>query len=911
MTSNYPRSYTVFRNIARLSFRPGGALLNFSKDQSMIMGIQKRAFLRTSCRTVQLRSLSLGAARSTIFVSMLLSSTMALADGQVRFDVVSAKTGVAIPGAVIRIEPGASEVDELQFISGTSGSTTTGDLVSGERSFTVTAIVNGLVYKLLKGKVTVVDNDVVSVKVTLIEQGFKTIEVNDKVVLINLTDPSVRTFRDKRLLSATALGVGNSQSLSKVLRSVPGFALDPLGGVIARGESGVPQFYVDGFQLPLRMIGSGGQWLDLSFVETLTARTGGHAASYGGASGSVIDLSLPPVISPVGSARRAPETNFRLSNGGFGTYESLISVSQQRAKLLTSRTDLGFTLGVSNRSTSNGSLSPQPGGTAPNAGALSSNVFGRVELRVNASTEFASTFALGSANTGIGNRTGLGSGFGDLGFGFGGQQSTGLSQNDVGLDVTQRDNSELFITQIRKGQAGGRMAVVSLGVSKQTQSVTNGNVPIAQALLPADGPVEYLPSVYQNSRTVGLQADFTLPQGRQITKYGLIVNSLNGGESNAIVPQSAAALAALSALPNGFGARFKPDATGRVPVIYANRKSSYLAGYYQVGSASGSVRWNAGLRAESLDQTNFFALNQPYFDGSTSDSIGNPVQRGARTSSKISPRFNALYVMPKSGTFRLLGLRLFGIGSSQPSGIRFSYNQLFSPVVDQGGLGIGQSATGDGAYPTKAQSTEQYDLSIERQLGSQTVKLGTYVKINNDAIGYQQIVPGVQALGFTTTSVGKRRADGVELTYTLNPRLDSAPAGNISNISGTTGFLTLSNQKSRIEDAIVGVYSPEYDQRTSVVAGLSMAFMGGNRLGLSYAYGSGYTASQFQGSSRAALNEVNARLSFGKKWFGVASLDLSAENMFNANSLVSYGSAFAGTRFQQGRRVFLTLSGKY
>jgi len=71
------------------------------------------------------------------------------------------------------------------------------------------------------------------------------------------------------------------------------------------------------------------------------------------------------------------------------------------------------------------------------------------------------------------------------------------------------------------------------------------------------------------------------------------------------------------------------------------------------------------------------------------------------------------------------------------------------------------------------------------------------------------------------------------------------------------------------------------------------------------------TASQFLGSNRTSLNEVNARVQFGHKLFGAMSVEASVENLLNANSLVSYGSAFAGTRFQQGRRALLTLSAKY
>jgi hypothetical protein len=338
--------------------------------------------------------------------------------------------------------------------------------------------------------------------------------------------------------------------------------------------------------------------------------------------------------------------------------------------------------------------------------------------------------------------------------------------------------------------------------------------------------------------------------------------------------------------------------------------ADYAAAYYQVGKTTGSLRWNAGLRGESFDQTNFFARETPNFDPNSPDSFGNPIQRGARSSAKVSPRFNALYILPKDGTFKLLGLRLFGYGLSQPGALRFSYNQLFTPALGQGAMGIGQTSLDPLAYPTKPQTTDQFDFSIERQFGSQTLKLGSYMKVNNDAVGYRQIVPGAQAVGFTTTSLGKVRADGVELTYTLNPRNEVNP-GNVSALSGTTGFVTVSNQKVSIDNATTGSFSPEFDQRTSVVAGFSQGLGGGTRLGLSYSYGSGLTASQFQGGNRASLNEANARLQFGHKLFGVVSIDASVENLFNANSLVSYGSSFAGTRFQQGRRALLTLSAKY
>ena len=55
------------------------------------------------------------ACTATLLLSLMIPAGAAFADGMIKFNVVNAKSGKAISGAVIRIEPAASEIDELQF----------------------------------------------------------------------------------------------------------------------------------------------------------------------------------------------------------------------------------------------------------------------------------------------------------------------------------------------------------------------------------------------------------------------------------------------------------------------------------------------------------------------------------------------------------------------------------------------------------------------------------------------------------------------------------------------------------------------------------------------------------------------------------------------------------------------------
>ncbi len=64
--------------------------------------------------------------------------------------------------------------------------------------------------------------------------------------------------------------------------------------------------------------------------------------------------------------------------------------------------------------------------------------------------------------------------------------------------------------------------------------------------------------------------------------------------------------------------------------------------------------------------------------------------------------------------------------------------------------------------------------------------------------------------------------------------------------------------------------------------------------------------------SRQDRTEVNLSLSSGPKGIknGIG-VDFAVENLFDSRQVINFQSAFSGTRFQQGRRVLLNLSGKF
>ena len=103
----------------------------------------------------------------------------------------------------------------------------------------------------------------------------------------------------------------------------------------------------------------------------------------------------------------------------------------------------------------------------------------------------------------------------------------------------------------------------------------------------------------------------------------------------------------------------------------------------------------------------------------------------------------------------------------------------------------------------------------------------------------------------------------------------------------------------------------DHDQLNTISGGLNYTFDNDWTTGLSVYYGSGFASSVLDEDSgkRSSRTQVNFRVAKANL-FGNVGLSLEVENLFDQRALMNFQSAFSGTRFQQGRRILLSLNGK-
>ncbi len=189
------------------------------------------------------------------------------------------------------------------------------------------------------------------------------------------------------------------------------------------------------------------------------------------------------------------------------------------------------------------------------------------------------------------------------------------------------------------------------------------------------------------------------------------------------------------------------------------------------------------------------------------------------------------------------------------------------------------------------------------------MKLGWYSKTNTNAYGYQQLIDGPQTVGYSTGNLGRSEADGFEFSWEYNPR-DFAPrVGELAEMPvGFNGFLVYNAGKVRID----GVNVPGFDQQSTLVGGIGYTMQGGTNVVLSAYRGSGLAASTFSPTSgRQAISEINLRVAGPRKGKDGRMVEFAVENLADSRGVVNFANPVAGTRFQQGRRFVLTVSGKY
>ena len=147
--------------------------------------------------------------------------------------------------------------------------------------------------------------------------------------------------------------------------------------------------------------------------------------------------------------------------------------------------------------------------------------------------------------------------------------------------------------------------------------------------------------------------------------------------------------------------------------------------------------------------------------------------------------------------------------------------------------------------PILPETYDDYNTSIERQVApGQVVKLAYYYKNMTNQIDTNLLIPGTQIGVFTSVNFEKDSAHGTELSYNLSPR------GGI----GLGGYLAYANSVDKPEGlqntgAPVPLYN-DHDTLNSLSVGLDYTLKGGAFAGLSIYHSSG---TRFQQGRRVLL----------------------------------------------------------
>lgn len=812
--------------------------------------------------------------------------------GRLRVTVRNAADEKPVAGAKVTFKDSAGSRADVVLTTGPDGVATTPLLEN--RSWKVTVRADG--FDADERDVTVVSDVTTDVEALLEPLTEKVVRITAARELLRPGDTSGAVRRDRSFLERYPATAGNRQSLTKAIRTVPGFVENSVNQAHPRGEHASTSVYINGFLLPGAFQGRAGQVLAPDAVETMDVLTGAYAPEYGGETAAVLNLSLR-------AGTLTPFADYSVAGGGFGTFEGVLTAGGRTG------TDnrFGYLFNFTHRRTDNGLEPPQPDRQSVNNRLVSSTAFGNLQYNLRPGQTLSLLFNTAPARSDVANRTGLPERFAPYGggFGYGGalDADEGLeSQEEKGQRVYQRDDNQFTTLQYRGTDSRNIDTVFSLGFSRsvsnilnETDDPTNTNL-ISSAALPENSSLEFHPTIRRRSRQLQFQGSVTVPQGVHTLKFGALYSDQSGRESYRLVPGSQTALDHLFALdprlapaggtviPHddddhdddgggnervgratrgvGHGSeeepdRYQLDTPSAVPTLSVRRSGYYAAAYAQdTFRATPKLTLNYGARVDS-------------YRGA--QDLGQEAVRAT----ELSPRINAAYQVAPRTLWRA------------------SYNRLFSVPPQAQGAILGASI--------KPQISNMVETSVERQLpDNQVVKLAGYRKWNRNQLDTAILVEGTQIGAFTTINIERSMVAGVELSY------DKQPRGGV----GLGGYLTWSNITAKPNQPFPDAFN-DHDQRNTVSAGLTYAHAGGATAGVNFVYGSGIFSGAYDGK-RHPRKEVNLSLSSGpRREAGGLKFDLSVENLFDQRQVINFLSPFSGTRFQQGRRVMLSLSGKF
>ncbi|WP_394793021.1 TonB-dependent receptor domain-containing protein [Armatimonas sp.] len=877
-----------------------------------------------------------GVLTTATVLSLLLPAAVAWADGQVKFKVVDSKTSAVLPGAVIVIKAGPTDLEDMQFKTASSGLVSTGDLTAGTREYTARALVNGIGYKEIKGKVVVIDDQTIEVEIKLESLGETVIDIFRKQIRLDIDDPGLYTFRDREHLQFFPNAVGNRQSLNKALRSIPGMVPNSLNRLHSRGEADTGTYYIDGFQLPSLLAGRASQFLTPEMIESLKVRTGNIGANLGGGS-TVLETSLRPAISRGGSPLM-PLFEYAFNTEDYGGNSQSFTVSRQlgathpdsEGKLVPNpNSHAGFVLSYSRRESTNFLESPQPQRQLSNNTGKSDSLLGKFSYRLSRQMEASAFLGISGSRNGVANRQGLRTQFGRLGFGFGGNRPVtafpqvnfldgtnfNASQEILGNNVAQSDDNRFYAVQLTRIFSPLLRGNFSIGGAETRQDTKNKNAlgfPLTTgaafnpATLPADYSIEYNPTTGLNFTQSQVQADFSYgnERSKHNYKFGVLSQTLRGNEVYQFVPMSNAALNAALNINSYLANSLRFNSDNSSPSTFIRRTGGSSAFYVQDTYVPiERARLSVGARVENFEQNQRIRV------------VGTgtrPDISSKRTESAVSPRINLLYQFPN-------GI-LSSLTKGQLTVLRAGYNQIFTaPGIGQGAIGTNQ--TGATPLPVAAQTNNQLDLSIEQQLKAQSMRLSFYNKDIKNTHQWQQMIQGPQAGAYMMVNAGNAKISGVEALYEFKPRsLDPRP-GSLEPVTlGLSGYLALtSSNAKRSATAATGAVPLDWDQKQTMNLGVGYQLMNGSLFSLAYYQGSGLASSvSTVGGSRSPISQLDLRIRTKSKLIAnLHALEIGVENLTNSRNPLNFqqgalaGNSLGGTRFQQGRRFVVGLSGKF
>ena len=696
------------------------------------------------------------------------------------------------------------------------------------------------------------------------------------------TKSDLQTFTNKTSGNASALTQGQS-----------GVASDSNGQQHIRGEHADIAFVVDGVPLPDTLSGRQGSVVAPSTIESLDILTGGFAPEFGGQTAAVLNISTVPGVKKAAS-------NLTFQGGGYSSYNSNFAA----AGPLSSKGSYTFNV---NTTRSENALEPQQpdNQTAHNSGHDES-YFAKFGLSPSARDSLSLTLSHAPSFLNLSNRTGLSSRYASAGQGYGflglrdadgtrpdvtDETRNALGAQTLVLPSQQTDNQDIyqnelneFATLTYRREINRKDTLQVAGVLlHSSQNVQNNSPGIDLQNLPVDSSIEYNPSAKRNVYHAQINASLAARRGLHEFKVGYLNDGQHGDEAYQLIPGSLLALNELASLspslaPSGAvqmdaennpvldvngNPIYTPNAGATSPTLRVHRSGFYEAAYLQDTWTPGHLTANYGVRYDRYRQGQ--NLHQPIIDNKY-----------------FSPRLNLSYAL------------------NPLTRLRLSYNKLMNvPPLAQGAV-VGQ--------PIQPETLGQYDASIERQVApGQSAKIAYYYKEINNQVDTGLLIPGSQIGLYSAVNLQYGGVHGIETSYDFSPR------GGV----GWDGFVnyTYSIAKPNGVDntgAPVPLFN-DHDQRHTVGAGLAYLWKGGGTAAVTVNYGSGLASSPIPPSDRRIpRSQVDLRLATSPHAFGKrGGLGLDVTNLFDTRSVINFQSAFSGTRFQQGRRILLSLSGSF